>query len=67
MLLNLLPLAFLLARDVDSGDGNRGASLSPADDVIAEIEADFGLGLSASDPFKEVEKELKSSILRDPF
>ena len=43
MLLNPLPLAFLLARDFDSDYGDRGASLAPADDVVAKIEADLDL------------------------
>ena len=64
MLPNILSSAFLLARDVNHG---HGGDLFSADNVIADIEADFGLRTSDSDPFKQLEKELKSSILCDPF
>ena len=68
MLLNVIPSAFLLARDCE-GDGDRGGSnpISSPDDVIAEIKKDFGIGAYAPDPFKELQDELLGTVLNDPF
>ena len=57
MLLNVLPSVFLLAREADRSNGgdshqNQVAPPFQAEDVIADIEADFGLSAFESDPFK---------------
>ncbi len=68
MLLNVLPSVFLLARDADrSGRDESCQNQVAPENIVAEIEADFGLSAPQSDPFKEIEDSLNNSILLDPF
>ena len=70
MLLNILPSTFPLPRDVGHEHNafhhdHRGADVSSHDNILQDIEEEFGLG--TSDPFKKIQEEMKSSILNDPF
>ena len=70
MLLNILPSTFPLSRDVGHEHNafhhdHRGADVSSHDNILQDIEEEFGLG--TSDPFKKIQEEMKSSILNDPF
>ena len=56
-LLNFLPSSLLQSAPTHSFGG----------DVLAEIYADFGLGLPECDPFGEFSNSLTDGLLSDPF